>query len=94
MKLLDFLVLLLALSCVWDMLIDRAAFAAEIVRDRLRALLIAASIWLLAVMTVSGPPLLLALLTVPCLFVYALAVWQAARAVWAAGQALFGRKVA
>ncbi|MDP4021113.1 hypothetical protein Q8W71_00620 [Methylobacterium sp. NEAU 140] len=88
MKPLDFFVLLLALSWVWDIITDRPAFAAEIGRNRLKALTLAATIWLLAVMVVSGSPLLL----VPCLIVFALAVWQAARRVWAAGQALFGRK--
>ncbi|MEE7478829.1 MULTISPECIES: hypothetical protein [Methylobacterium] len=92
MKLPALYILLLTLPWVWLLLIDRARTTARLGHDRLHAFSLAATLWLLALSAVDGPRPLMMLLTLPCLIVFALAAWQAARRTWVAGQVLFGRK--
>ena len=74
----DLFVLILGLSCVWEVLVNRAAFAAGVGATGFPAVNLAASVWLLAVLAVSGPPLLLAVLKLPCVVVFFIAVWRSA----------------
>lgn len=75
----DLFVLVLGLSCVWEVLVHRTAFAAGVGDDWFTAVNLAASVWLLAVLAVSGPPLLLAVLKLPGVVVFLIAVWRAFR---------------
>ncbi|ACB24627.1 MULTISPECIES: hypothetical protein [Methylobacterium] len=94
----DLFVLVLGLSCVWEVLAHRAALAAGVGDDWFTAVNLAASVWLLAVLAISGPLLLLAVFKLPCVVVFLIAAWRAFRRVvatrlvaWALGRQ---RKVA
>lgn len=80
--------ILLAVSWVWLFLFDRADTCSLIARDRIYAFNLAATLWMLAMALIGGPPFLMALLTLPCLPVFLIAFWRGLSGTWKAWKAL------
>lgn len=82
MKLFDILILVLALSTVWDILFDRSGFSARVISDKVYALSVCAFIWFYAVQALRLPPGVEVLLTLPCIAAFAFSTWAAAKRLW------------